>query len=133
MGDSPVRGNVAKRQKGCRCAKNAPTIIHYSSFIIHHSLLPSAPSVIFARENKVSPVTSDGGGSDWLIKYSNYTVWQTALIDSGMSASSADTSTTMLVEVVSERSWSFFVKLSSPLIASGAILKVESTRMSVTS
>ena len=25
-GDSPVRGNVAKRQKGCRCAKNAPTI-----------------------------------------------------------------------------------------------------------
>ena len=26
QGDSPVRGNVAKRQKGCRRAKVAPTM-----------------------------------------------------------------------------------------------------------
>ena len=65
--------------------------------------------------------------------YSIYTLSQTALMESGMSASSAEISRTILVEVVSESACSFLVKDSRPAIASGAILKVESTRMSVTS
>ena len=152
--EHPARGARSDRGKPCQSQENihmnslgntlhinrkavCPTeIFHFQFSIVNCRQASSRPSL---HTQHSTPNTQKGrplSGQPFEVErklFGNQTFSQTALMESGMSASSAEISRTMLVEQASERFWSFAVNASRPAMPSLQILKVESTRISVTS